>query len=207
MKAVSAFLLVILFTNITHAMGDLERGILFFSNMYSFGTLLPEIEGRIAIKKLEYEKKKVEFRQQLELNRQELRKQFLQSERTRQQEHRAFLVEQRQLVQDKNSSFANTVNLAQELFLGIVSRQSLAEEIQARASQDPDLTEQWAALLMDAQINTPLAQLNIEEVERLLFTALDLQSSLESVMENIQLQIESVDFDLQLIEQKLGTLQ
>nr|BFD59798.1 hypothetical protein CKG001_19050 [Bdellovibrio sp. CKG001] len=206
MKTVSAFLFIIFFTNMAHAMGDLERGILFYSNAYSFGTMLPDIEGRIAVKKLEYEKKKVEFKQQLEKNRQKLRRQFLYTEKTRQQEFRSFLVEQQQLVQNKNASFHETVTLVQELFQGIVSKEELAAEIEIRRTQDPDFAADWEALLKDAQIHISTEQLSIEATEHLLFTALDLQSTLEAMIRNIQLQIETVDLDLQLLEQKLGTL-
>ncbi|UXR63382.1 hypothetical protein EZJ49_09875 [Bdellovibrio bacteriovorus] len=206
MKTVSAFLLIVFFTNMAHAMGDLERGVLFFSNAYSFGTMLPDIEGRIAVKKLEYEKKKAEFKQQLEKNRQELHRQFLQTEKSRQQQFRAFLVEQQQLVQNKNTSFNLTVTLAQDLFQNVVSKENLAAEIEIRGSEDPGFAATWEALFKDAQIVTSPDQLTIEETEHLLFTALDLQSTLEAMAVNIQLQIETVDLDLQLLEQKLGTL-
>lgn len=205
MKNIIAFFSLVLACNSAHALSDFERGVLFFSNAYSYGTFLPEMEGKIALMKAEHQKKLAEFKQSLEKDRQSNLKKMLNEQIRMTQEQILNVSQQKSLLEKKQQRFLSVVKYAEGLFSQKLKMQQVAEEIKVRAEFDQELAENWANLLSDiGMTSTPLP--STEQVEQIFMQALFVQSQFESMNENLQMQLEDLRLDLLHFGDRLGAL-
>ncbi len=197
MKTHLIFILLILTSPKTFAFNDFERAILFAANAASFGTFLPDMEGRIAELNLEFEKKKAELKLNYEKNRKDLLKVSLQSEVAMIEKQIELLKEQERSVKERAKSFQVTVQFAKTLFEQVSYRKEIIKEIQEHMKADPAFQANWKDLLATA---------GSEDAEEILLSALEAETKFEGLEYSLRSQIENLQMDLDKIKEKLGAL-
>lgn len=142
------FTLVFLVTPPTFAISDFDRAVLFGANAYSMGTFIAQMEGEIARIKLNYEKKTAEFQQNLEKDYQAYLKECLRTEIEYLKNQHAEYTRLYSSLQVRNLGFSKIVDIATAAYKGLLSKESLLDELQRLNEDYPDA--EWTEILRKA---------------------------------------------------------
>lgn len=181
--------------SVSNAISDLERGALFLTNGLSMGTLLPEMEGEIQKIKLEYEKKRVDFHNQLEKNRKSFLRQSISARIEELEKYTNVLKAQKARIETQQSTFRTVLIGSKDLYSGIHTRESLLEEIKQRSIDTPNLKKEWQDLVQLAT-SKDLEQVTLEDFEIILLQALEIESLIAGMEFEIAEQLKIFEEDV-----------
>jgi hypothetical protein len=144
----SLFLTLVFFLNTqAWAISDFDRAILFGANAVSMGTYIAQMEGEIAKIKLNYEKKAAEFQRSLETDYQAYLKETLKSELEYLKNQKAEYSKLYLSLQNRNAGFNKIVDLANAIYKGLLTRDSILVELKRLNEAYPGAESEWLDLL------------------------------------------------------------
>lgn len=202
----SMFTMLTLISLSSFGLSDLERGALFYSNTYSYGTFLPDMEGRMAQIKLEYEKRKSELKLNFEANLKASQIEQIKAEININKEQIHYFRTERANVEAKLKSFAILVGYAQRLFKGSVARELILEEVEIYAEEDESFKKDWNEILLESGAQDDRVSLT-DKNELIFSTSLEVQSQIEVLQSSIQTQLDSLEMETQQLNEQLKVLQ
>lgn len=191
--------------SISHAISDIERGALFFSNALSMGTLLPEMEGEIQKIKLEYKKKRAEFHNLLESNRKSFLKQSISIRIEELEKYTSVLKTQKARIETQQSTFREVLIGSKDLYSGIQTRESLLEELKQRSIDTPKLMNEWQDLVQLATSKN-LEQITPDDFELILIQALEIESMTAGMEFEISEELKTAEEDIIQLQKFLKDL-
>ncbi|KYG65879.1 hypothetical protein AZI86_02055 [Bdellovibrio bacteriovorus] len=201
-----AFILLTMMSLHSFGMNDLERGALFYSNLYSYGTFLPDMESRMTLIRLEYEKKKSELKMSFEANFRASQIEQIRHAITINKEYIRSFAAEKSMAEAKLKSFSILVGYAKNLFKGSVSRELILNEIAIYAEEDESFKKDWNQILIES--GALEVESSISEKNELIFsTALEIQAQLEVLQSSIQIQIDDLEEENQQLDEQLRTIQ
>ncbi len=199
------FIQVFIFSINSYAISDFERGALFLINSYSMGTMLPEMEGEIKKIQLEYEKKRAEFQNELELSRKAFLKNAINEKIAEISRYIVLFKEQKTRIETQRLVFNEVLLGSEKLYSGILTKEKILEEIKLRSIENPQIENEWQQLIHQATSDN-LENLTSEDFELVFLKALEIDSLTVGLISQLDQQLLGLEQDILGFQQYLRDL-
>ncbi|QLY24815.1 hypothetical protein [Bdellovibrio sp. KM01] len=199
------FSLTLLISSRSLAMSDIDRAILFGANAASMGTFIAQMEGEIAMIKLNYEKKFAQFQLDMETNRRDLLKQTWQREIDLCRKQQVTYAELLQTAQLRSKSYDEVVKIVEDLYKGLLKKELIVSEI-AKLNEEFPVAGKDLEEILNSYQGTDIASLSSGQYEQVLLLALNIRARSSGAEQDLQNEIESLNTKIKTLENGLAEL-
>ncbi|QDK46622.1 hypothetical protein DOM22_16400 [Bdellovibrio sp. ZAP7] len=199
------FPLTLLISSRSLAMSDIDRAILFGANAASMGTFIAQMEGEIAMIKLDYEKRFAQFESDLETNRRDLLKQTWQREIDLYRKQQVTYTDLLQKAQLRSKSYDEVVKIVEGLYKGLLKKELIVSEI-AKLNEEFPVAGKDLEEILNSHQGTDIASLSSDQFEQVLLLALNIRARSSGAEQDLQNEIESLNTKIKTLENGLAEL-